>query len=101
MDFLKRKKVRIVSLGMDLEIRQLSAKANSEIVAAYKGQSPHNAGFIAVKYGVPEWSAMTIDEIGEGLSMEHVNEINDAISKLSGIDEKNSDSTQTESSSSS
>lgn len=101
MDYLKRTKVFIRSLGEELVIRQLSAKAQSEIVVAYKGNDQHQAGFIAIKYGVPQWSDLSLDEISNGLSMAQINEINDAIAALSEIEPKNSESAPTESSSSS
>ena len=102
MNYLKRKVVRIESLNDEIEIRQLSAKAQAEIIVAYRDEAHrYRAGFIAAKYGVPAWSDMSIDEISDALTMIQLNEINDAISELSGIDEKNSVSTQSDSSSSS
>lgn len=99
MDYLKTAKVFIKSINEELEIRQLSAKAQTEIVAAYNGSDQTSAGFISLKHGVVAWKDKSIDEISDSLSMAQVNEINDAIAALSSIDEKNSVSTQVGSSS--
>jgi len=102
IDFRKRKVVHFESLGQSLELRQLSHAATAEMAAAHKAD-PGKQLFpvIAAKHGVIEWEALSTDEIASALTVDQLAEVSRAILDLSGVDQKNSESTPTDSSSSS
>lgn len=98
-DYLKTKTVQIQSLSETVQIKELSAKAQAEFMAAHKDEKTNYlAGAIAVKYGVPQWRDKSPEEISEMLSMEHIDEICNAIWEINPP--KNSESTPTDGSSS-
>ena len=83
-DYLKRGTAIIESMGnVQLEIRQLSAKAQTECLKAYeKDETKLMAGAIAVKYGVVEWNDKTPEEILEMINFDQIREINEAVDAL-------------------
>jgi hypothetical protein len=97
---LKTEKVEIRSLGRKLQICELSAKAQIEIMEAIHMEQGLKSHFIACKYGVPEWNDETVDDLSINLPLRACTEIAEAIYKLSGIDAaKNSESVPSEDSS--
>jgi hypothetical protein len=98
--FLKTSVIHVESLDCDLEISELCAKAQIEILECLRSEQTLNAYFIACKYGVLEWREETTDELSMKLPLQAAREVSDAIYKLSGLDEsKNSDSVPSEDSS--
>lgn len=99
--YLKQESVRIESIGQTLTIQQVSAAGNAEASVLYAdGKTPHLAGAVICKYGVVEWANESIEDIANSLSTVQLDEITQAIYKLSSIDAKNSASTLPENSSS-
>jgi hypothetical protein len=98
--FLKTATVRIESLDRDLDIRELCAKAQIEILESHRADRSMDTYFIACKYGVPEWESETLEDISMKFSLHVLKEISDAVAKLAGLDEaKNSDSAPSDDSS--
>jgi len=97
---LKTAKVRIESLGRDLEISELCAKAQIEILEVLRSENQLQSYFIVCKYGVREWQKETPEDLSLNLPLKVASEIAAAIYKLSGIeDSKNSESVPSEDSS--
>ena len=99
---LKTAKVRIESLDRDLEISELCAKAQIELLEYFRSSNGNNLSghFIVCKYGVREWQKETPEDLSLNLPLKVASEVAAAIYKLSGIEEsKNSESVPSEDSS--
>jgi hypothetical protein len=97
MSYLNEKAVEIESLGETVEIRELPATAQLQIMESQ--DVPFEGMFIACKYGVKAWVDKPLDEIKDMLSLRQVGEISSAVLELSGFDEKNFESDPSEDSS--
>ena len=85
---LKTKAVRVESLGEDILVRELSARAQIEIIEA--AEKSFEGVFIAVHYGVPDWADRSIDDLKDQLTLSQATEIAGHVFTLSGVaDEKN------------
>jgi hypothetical protein len=96
---LKTATVRIESLGRDLEISELCAKAQIELLEFFRSDTGNklHGHFIVCKYGVIEWQNESLDDLSLNIPLKVASEVADAIYKLSGIeDSKNSESVPSE-----
>lgn len=100
MSYLKTKKVYIESLERDVELVELNVKGESEMLQAHKEGQALKAAAITVKYGCTQWRESDVDQIMEELPRRIVQEISGKVLDLSGGEEKNSESTPDEDSSS-
>lgn len=92
--YLKTKSVEIQSLGKTIEIRELNAKAEHEMILAHNAGEPVRAAAVSVKYGWPgEVSEMSVDQIMEEFPRRIITEISEAVLGFSGEQAKNSEST--------
>ena len=98
LSLLKVESARIERLGITLEIRELSGKAQAEVAAA---SSPLLAAAMVCKHGVVAWAEETPEAILESVGPKALMEIGQAIYQLSGIDlAKNSEPAPSDGSSS-
>jgi hypothetical protein len=89
--YLPTKKVKIKSLGEEIEIKALSAAAHIAI-SDTKG-SGASVALLTCKHGVPAWKDESVEDLGANLPMEAVSDIATKIYELSGLDTaKNSES---------
>lgn len=79
---LKEGTVQVDSLNGSIKIRELSARAQIEIIEAQ--DKPFEGVFIALRYGVPEWSGRQIDDLKDTLTLTQATELAGHIFALSG-----------------
>ena len=84
--FLKTDKVRIESLGRDFEIKELSARAQIELIELNREGRAEDSAAVVCRYGVVGWEQETIESIESGLPPKALTEIARAIYELSGVD---------------
>ena len=99
--YLPTKKIRIESLGQELELRGLSTAEHIEISDTKDGDEKFRGSLLTCKFGVVEWADESIEDIAKNVSIAAVNEIARHVYTLSGVDmAKNSDSATDDDSSS-
>lgn len=86
-DLRRREKFHSKALGKEVELVELSYRAQAKIMQAYRDGEPYDVGPIMVKYGVAEYHDATLDEIADSLPLGVIGELSDAVSDFSGIDE--------------
>ena len=97
-DIRRRKTYACKGLGRDVELVELSYKAQSLLIDCYSNGRPSDSGPIMVRYGVTEFHDTSEDEIAEMLTLPIVVELSEAVGDFSGIgddEEKKSESAQT------
>lgn len=97
---LKTEKTQVDALGRVVALRELSAKAFADVVAAQRAEKGLEAAAIACKYGVIEWEKESVEDIMGSVTPFILNELASKIFELSGVDAKNSEGDQSEDSSS-
>ena len=84
---LKKGSVHVESLGREVELLELSYKAQMEIVKAYNEGEQELSGLIMIKHGVPEFGKETLEAIGAALPVQVVMELGNAVAEFSGMNE--------------
>jgi hypothetical protein len=84
---LKKGSVFIESLDREVEVKELSYKAQMEIMKAYNEGEQELSGLIMIKHGVAEFAEETLDTIGEALPVHVVVELGNAVAEFSGMNE--------------
>ena len=83
---LKRGKAHIETLGREVELVELSYRAQMEMMKAYSEDNSDVAP-IMIKHGVVEFADKTIDEIATGYPFPVIIELSDAVQEFSGLNE--------------
>lgn len=90
--YLKTKTVRVDSLKRDFEIRELSARAQIELIELHREGRTEDSAALVCRYGVVGWDVHSIEEIESNLPAAALMELARSIYELSGVDlEKNFD----------
>lgn len=84
---LKTEKASVESLGREVELVELSYRAQMELMKAYQDGEAPLAGLIMTKHGVKEFQDETLDDLAGALPVEVVIELAALVSKFSGLDE--------------
>lgn len=84
---LKTSTAHIDALGESIAVRELTARAQIEIIEA--ADRPFEGLFIACRYGVPAWSDKTVDQLKDELTLAQANEVAAAVFGLSGFEPGN------------
>ena len=85
---LQTKTVHSETLARDIEIRELSYKAQCAMLDAAQDGRPTDAGPITIQYGVPEFGELSSDEIAESFPAKVVKELSDFVLEFSGLGEE-------------
>lgn len=100
MSYLKTGKALIESINETIELVELNALGQREMMEAHTKGDMFAATASVVKYGTRKWRDMTVEEIMSDLPLTAIQEIAEKVTNLSGLDdEKNSASGLGESSS--
>jgi hypothetical protein len=84
--FLKTDKVRIESLGREFDIRELSARAQIELIELGREGRAEDSAAVVCRYGVVGWEQETPEAIESSLPPKALTDLARAIYKLSGVD---------------